>query len=74
MLDKVVELLRNVDYIGDLGFAKRRNKPRFGQGCFLIRHNKIILSDRQITYGIVSETLCKSKFYIYSFSDKNNGI
>ena len=40
MLDKVVELLRNVDYIGDLGFAKRRNKPRFGQGCFLIRHNK----------------------------------
>ena len=40
MLDKVVELLRNVDYIGDLGFAKRRNKPRFGQGWFLIRHNK----------------------------------
>lgn len=40
MLDKVVELLRNVDYIGDLGFAKRRNKPRFGQGRFLIRHNK----------------------------------
>ena len=40
MLDKVVELLRNVDYIGDLGFAKRRNKPRFGQGCFWIRHNK----------------------------------
>ena len=34
MLDKVVELLRNVDYIGDLGFAKRRNKPRFGQVFF----------------------------------------
>lgn len=33
-------MLRNVDYIGDLGFANRRNKPRFGQGCFLIRHNK----------------------------------
>ena len=40
LLDKVVELLRNVDYIGDLGSANRRNKPRFGQGCFLIRHNK----------------------------------
>ena len=33
-------MLRNVDYIGDLGFANRRNKPRFGQGCFLIRNNK----------------------------------
>ena len=40
MLDKVVELLRDVDYIGDFGFAKRRNKPEFGQGCFLMHHNK----------------------------------
>ena len=40
MLDKVVELMRNVDYIGDLGFAKRRNKSRFGHGWFWIRHNK----------------------------------
>ena len=36
---KVVELLRNVDYIGDLGFAKRRNKSRFGHGWFWIRVN-----------------------------------
>ena len=40
MVAKVVELLRNVDFIRNAGFSKPRNKPRFGQGCFLIRHNK----------------------------------
>ena len=40
MLDKVVELLRNVDFTRDSGSTKLRNKPRFGQGWFLIRHNK----------------------------------
>ena len=60
MLDKVVELLRNVDYIGDLGFAKRRNKPRFGQGCFFffffknlqIRINGCIIKLKQVVSNL----------------------
>ena len=32
MVDKVVELLQNVDYIRVSGATKPRNEPSFGQG------------------------------------------
>lgn len=37
---KVVELLQNVDFTRNSGSTKPRNKPRIGQGYFLVCQNK----------------------------------